>query len=718
MRNKNRKPEEISKYIIKRILTTVLILLILVTLTEIITYSLRFMEESSQLRSSYVENRKARIRAEVEQARSILKRLREIYPENKKALAMKHAAIILENLNWPDVGYLFSSTYEGITIFGPNKGKNGLEITDVNGKKVVRELIITAKAGGGYLEYVMPPIDGKRSAPKISYVLPVPEWGWYIGAGVYLDEINTEIAKKQSAMIQDLLRGILINILIALFFTILLLLANRRMEQKLEKVITGFNNFFINTVDGKDKMDTINIPFAEFTTLAIGANAMLEKRITMENALRESEANYKHMAFHDSLTDLPNRIYYKDYLEKRIQENNKNFKFGVIYIDLDNFKDVNSFMGQETGDRILYEAGRRFLEINDCDKVVARINGDEFAMVFPFELTPELLAELIKQVQSSLNIPFTVNNSVFNITSSIGIALYPEHGNTPLELLKNAELAMNQVKKQGKNGVLVYNNSLYDHIHQKIWIANRLREAYEREWFVVYYQPQVDLNNGEIIGLEALLRWNDPERGIISPKDFIPVAEESGHIKAIGQWVFQKACRFAKSINEGRKDKIVISINFSPKQIMGLEIVDVIKEGLKKTGVPPECIAIEITESSIIDSVEECVQKLKGIEKLGVKTYLDDFGTGYSAMNLLRQLPLDGIKVDRSFIMGMETDGKMQRILSNIIGIAETLDLQIIAEGIEKPEQNNILKEMGCGIGQGFLYYKPMPEDDVKKLIL
>jgi diguanylate cyclase (GGDEF)-like protein len=708
---------KISMYIFRNILIFTVLLLIIITILDCTQNYIYFLNDSTQMRIDYINQRKDRIKEEVTQAKIVIDMQKKIHSYDEEKIAKQHIALILESLRSPDVGYLFATSFEGVAIIGPNKGKNSINIRDVNGKYVVKELIKTAKAGGGFVEYVMPAIEGVRSAAKISYVLPILDWKWYIGAGVYIDDIENQIKIKQNKVIAQTIHVTLSNILIALFMIVVVIFTNKEIANKIKNSVERFNTFFMNTLEGNSKIELENAPFEEFIMIAEGANCLLERRLDLEQALRDGEAKYKELAYNDMLTGLPNRIYYREYLEKYFVNCGDSCCATIIYIDLDNFKHVNSFIGQETGDVVLIDVANRLAQINGVQKTICRITADEFAIIIKDEINFEDLEQLLLNITNIFDKNFVVGENEFDIKASIGVSKMTESHGSAYELLKNAEIAMNEAKKNGKNQIVFYNNNLYENIHRKILISNRFKEAYENDRFVLYYQPQVDIENNRIMGLEALIRWKDPEHGMISPMEFIPIAEESGHIKTIGEWVFKKACIFAKEINEGRENPIIVSVNFSPKQFLNFDVFENIKEIIDATGVNARHIAIEITESSIIESLEECTLKLKNLQSIGLLTYLDDFGTGYSALNLLRRLPICGLKVDKSFIYGMENDLKMQEILSKIIEIAKVLELDIVSEGVETKEQMEIIQKMGCKYIQGYYFHKPMPEDEVKKLL-
>jgi diguanylate cyclase (GGDEF)-like protein len=431
--------------------------------------------------------------------------------------------------------------------------------------------------------------------------------------------------------------------------------------------------------------------------------------------LQESEERYKELAYTDMLTSLHNRNALQLKLKQILSIENSSIKGSLMFLDLDNFKLINDTFGHMMGDEILKIIGNNLKYIQDDNIFVARIGGDEFVIIGNNIYEEEEIKKLAYRVQNIVNEKHVLGEKEFYMTASIGIAKYPDNGIDINEILRNVDSAMYKAKDLGKDQITFFDEKISEGIYKKMNIQNKIRHALENQEFMLYYQPQVNTVTKEIIGYEALLRWNSKDRGIVYPGEFIAIAEEIGLTFKIGNWVIQNAFEFAKKINSEGLRKYVISINISPLQLNQGEFVNTIKEYVDKIDVNPECIGIEITETSLMSSFEANAIKLKELMKMGIKISLDDFGTGYSSLNYLRKLPIDTLKIDKSFIDDLVIKNEKNDITNDIILIAHKLGLSVVAEGVETEEQYNILKDYNCDIIQGYYFSRPIPESDIFK---
>ena len=429
-----------------------------------------------------------------------------------------------------------------------------------------------------------------------------------------------------------------------------------------------------------------------------------------------SEEKIKFMAYYDSLTELPNRILFIDKLNELLQSINDNNSGGaVLFIDLDNFKMINDTMGHNYGDKLLINIARKFEIWINSEDIICRLGGDEFILLHPN--VDE--AEAVSYAKSFLKLfdqPWKVDGKQIYATVSIGIALYPKDGMDTDTILKNADAAMYKAKEFGKNRFELFNQDIYLKLKRKTHIERILRNAIENDELVINYQPQYDAQNNHIFGFEALIRLNSKELGFISPLEFIPIAEEYGHITKIGQWVIKESCKQAlRWIEKGYKFKRV-SVNISSVDLQQPNFHENVEEIINNIGVDPKILELEITESVLMQSLDSSVAILKQLMNMGISIALDDFGTGYSSLSYLRKIPINTLKIDKSFIDNITSNQKEESIINNIIEMAHSLGLIVVAEGVETKEQLLVLKERKCDYIQGYYFSKPLPADEIEKL--
>ncbi|AXA92890.1 EAL domain-containing protein [Massilia sp. YMA4] len=424
---------------------------------------------------------------------------------------------------------------------------------------------------------------------------------------------------------------------------------------------------------------------------------------------KRAEEMISYQAYHDILTDLPNRMLFKDRLGLAvIQAKRKQTELAVMFVDLDRFKLVNDTLGHVKGDELLQQAALRLKECLRKGDTLARQGGDEFTIVLP-ELRDRADAKAVaEKFLECLQKPFDLDGHVVHISASIGIAIYPNDGETIDELLRHADIAMYQVKALGKNGHAFYHDSMLDVSHQKIALEQALRLALENNELEMYYQPQIDMATGRIIGAEGLMRWNHPQRGLLSAGEFLPFAEENGLMLPISDWMLGALCRDLLLWNEAGGDTIRLSLNLSPQYLDRGDFFEKMRGALTRYGISPAQIEVEITENICIRNPHYAIEQLNKLCQLGVSVAIDDFGTGYSSLAYLHRFPIHTIKIDQSFVKEIHDENGHYPVILAIISIARGLGLHLVAEGVETEVQARYLQANGCTTMQGYLYYRPM----------
>lgn len=431
---------------------------------------------------------------------------------------------------------------------------------------------------------------------------------------------------------------------------------------------------------------------------------------------KKLEKKLHYMAYHDQLTGLPNRYLLNDHLQESLIRCRRNGqKLAVIYIDLDGFKFINDTKGHDVGDLLLKMASDRIVDALCNDSIVARIGGDEFVAVIERVELP-LIKEIAVRIIDEFSPPFILDGEAFYMTPSVGISLFPDDGQSGEELIKNADVAMYFAKKRGKNNFQFFIDDPQDVFGRKIKLEQGLRKAIENNELLLLYQPKYELSSEKIEGVEALLRWNHPELGLVSPLEFIPIAEEIGMIRQIGEWVIETACKQMKQWMDLGVFPSNLAVNVSTIQFQDRNFAVFMKRILSKYGLEPCLLEIEITES-VMQDVNESMATLTQLKELGIKISIDDFGTGYSSLNILHRLPIDFVKIDKSFVSEISTNSSTETLVKTIIELGKKLNFELIAEGIETIEQKNILLKSGCRFGQGYLYSQPLPPDEMIALL-
>ncbi len=426
----------------------------------------------------------------------------------------------------------------------------------------------------------------------------------------------------------------------------------------------------------------------------------------------------KHLTHHDSLTDLPNRSLFLDRLQQAISKARHHDRLvAVLFLDLDRFKNINDSLGHSAGDRLLQQLGERFRRTIREGDTIARFGGDEFVIMLDDFDSDNSLSLIAQKILNSLAMPFEIEGHEIFITASIGISISPDDGKDPDTLLRNADIAMYRAKELGKNNFQYYSESMTARVFERLTLENNLRHALERNEFILHYQPQIDVRNGRIFGVEALLRWQHPDLGLVMPGNFVPLLEETGLIEPVGIWVLETACRQSCQWHESGMGFLHMSVNLSSRQFNNSQFIGSLQNIIEETGVNPEYLELELTESMLMRNTTATTAALNKLNQLGVRFAIDDFGTGYSSLNYLRRFPIETIKIDRTFIRDIIEDDDDRAICSAIIGMTRSLSLNVIAEGVETHEQIDFLKNRKCHYIQGNVFSPAVTAEEMTRLL-
>jgi len=451
--------------------------------------------------------------------------------------------------------------------------------------------------------------------------------------------------------------------------------------------------------------------------------ALTQNARKMERRLEESESRlirYKEqttkelaqLSHYDAATGLPNRNLLNIRFEEMLARSKRLGKpFAVLFLDVDRFKMINDTKGHRFGDLVLKEIAGRLLSVVPDKEHIFRYGGDEFVILLERASGMDDAAEVSKRIIGAFSDSIAVDGKDVYVTVSVGISLSPDDGVDFDSLLKHADSAMNHAKERGKHHFQFYSSSLNSEMQRKVDIEHELRKALVNQQFELHYQPQMNAETGSIVGVEALLRWNHPRLGSVSPAEFVPVAEDSGLIVPIGNWVLRTACRQNKAWQDAGFDKIPIAVNFSMKQFEQANLVGLVYQTLQLTGLDPRYLCLEITETVAYRQVERTVRRIEDLKHIGIQIAIDDFGTGYSSLNSLKKIAIDTLKIDKTFIQDITRSRSDLAIVNTIIAMSEILDYKVVAEGVESEEQLELLKELGCFDVQGFIFGRPAPAD-------
>lgn len=444
---------------------------------------------------------------------------------------------------------------------------------------------------------------------------------------------------------------------------------------------------------------------------------------------RENERKIRFLAYYDVLTGLPNRAFFHESLLASLaRARRQSGQLAVLFVDLDNFKRINDSLGHPAGDRVLQEVGRRLRDAirledgisrfgTEREGSLARLGGDEFTLVLGDLRQPEDAARVATRILTILKPPVALETGEIFVSASIGISVFPRDGMSAEELLRNADTALYHAKESGRNAFHFWNETMNTAAFQRLTMEASLRQAVDRDQFLLHYQPQVRLGNRGIAGFEALLRWQHPEIGMVSPGLFVPIAEETGLIRPIGEWVLRATCLQLRAWQDAGLPETRVAVNLSSRQFGDPDVPRTLEAILRETGARAELLELEVTESAVVKDAARAVSDLEALRALGVRIALDDFGTGYSSLAYLKRLPIDVLKIDRSFVRDVATDPRDAAIVSGIVQLAHALGLEVVAEGVEETDQFVVLTQTGCDVMQGFLFGKPQPAAEAARLL-
>jgi diguanylate cyclase (GGDEF)-like protein/PAS domain S-box-containing protein len=432
-----------------------------------------------------------------------------------------------------------------------------------------------------------------------------------------------------------------------------------------------------------------------------------------------TQEQLRYMAHHDALTKLPNRTLFLDRLKHSMARARwHNRLVSVMFMDLDRFKDINDTLGHNIGDKLLVQLTQRLANSVRAGDTVARFGGDEFAILLDDIASEKDISRLAKKLLETLVPPFKIDNRELFITASIGVSIFPSDGEDSESLLRNADVAMYRAKEMGRNNYQFYSNEMSARVFERLTLEHSLRYALERDEFFLLYQPQVDSRNGKTIGVEALVRWQHPELGVIMPTDFVPLLEETGLIVPAGEWILRHACGQARRWHEAGLDELFVSVNLSSRQFNNPEFTRNVQSIILDTGIDPRRLELELTESMLMRNASKTINALDTLNEMGVSIAVDDFGTGYSSLNYLRRFPIGTLKIDRSFIHDVIEDPDNAAITTAIIVMAQSLNLTVIAEGVEDEAQLGFLQGLDCYCIQGNLFSKPLSAEELTEKLL
>jgi diguanylate cyclase (GGDEF)-like protein len=431
------------------------------------------------------------------------------------------------------------------------------------------------------------------------------------------------------------------------------------------------------------------------------------------------QVQLEHQANYDALTGLPNRNLLNDRLRQAVYAQRSSRNIAVVFMDLDHFKLINDSLGHGTGDKLLKGMAERLRAVLREGDTVGRVGGDEFVLILNDQSNEEVVFRAMQRIAAKVAEPIVIDGRELYVTCSAGISLYPQDGRDVDTLLRNADAAMYRAKEHGRANFQFYTSEMNERVSDRLALESALRRALERQEFLLHFQQKVDLRTGEIIGAEALVRWSHPEWGLVRPARFIPIAEETGLIVPLGEWVVHEAARQARAWHEAGLNPGVVAVNLSARQFRQEGLVRTVSRILEETGLDPGALEMELTESMVMHNVETAIATLQGLKSLGIHLSLDDFGTGYSSLSYLKDLPIDTLKIDRAFVRDIGTGAESEDgiLAQAIISLGHAMKLKVIAEGVETDAQLHFLRRHGCDQVQGFLYGEPVPPEEFARLL-
>ncbi len=570
------------------------------------------------------------------------------------------------------------------------------------------------------------PGDNKPRSKQVALTYFEP-WDWVIGASFYDDDL---LLTRQgiTAVIDDMIRWIsFVSLIIALVTVVMGLIMADSISQPLVDAVRLIKQLGRGRLDlsmggrsgRQDEIgelsDAFNKMVGDLRTVTASRDeldAEISERKAVEHRLRENEVRLAHLAHHDALTGLPNRLLLTDRLDHAIRHaDRRGGKFALMFLDLDRFKNINDTLGHAVGDELLIAIAQRLRRALRSEDTIARLGGDEFMIVLG-ELSSDMAAALVaRKLLDEVSVFSQIGGHELFLTASLGIVIYPDNASSVDELMRAADIAMYQAKAKGRNLYEFYTPGMNARAKQLLMLEHELRKAFDEGQLELFYQPQFNLRKGCVVGAEVLVRWRHPVKGLISPQDFIFVAEDTGLIVPIGRWIFSEACRQARAWRDKGYPELPFAVNLSAKQFRHQELVDEIRQTLADHDIERGMISVELTESALMDDAERAVAIMQALRDLGIDIAIDDFGTGYSSLAYLKRFPLQKLKIDRVFVRDLIRDASDAAIVQATVALAKSLELEVVAEGIETREQLHRLDAFGCQLGQGYLFDPPLPAD-------
>lgn len=497
---------------------------------------------------------------------------------------------------------------------------------------------------------------------------------------------------------------IILVIMLVIVITILALFMKSKKRQVVDK-------------KAKEEGEKLKDKFTELKSAYEEIKSNHKKLKNQYDELQESADKNKKLAFTDLLTQLPNGTAFVEKLDQVMLTLRKEEIIGIIYLDIDNFKEINDSLGNSYGDELLIDVTHRLKQVMDDNDFLARYSGDEFIVLTQNIEDMSEYETKIKKIQKVIHYPFVLSLKEFFVTISLGIAFAPKDAKTTQNLIKNAVSAMYVAKEMGKNTFCYFDDGINHRLMEKIERQSELKQAIADEQFLLHYQTQVSLSTDRIVGFEALIRWNHPTKGIISPAEFVSIAEETGLIVPIGHFVLKEACNQLKLWSIDGYSDLEVSVNISVRQFKDEGFVEMVKEVVTETEIDPKQLVLEITEPIVLEDMNYAITVMQELSVLGIRFSLDDFGTGYSSINYLKELPLSYLKIDKSYLDSISENKNNQKMVQAFVKLAQTIDLEVIAEGVENKGQVIFLKNIRCNKAQGYLYSKPVPKEEAKVLL-
>ncbi|NLJ97049.1 MAG: EAL domain-containing protein [Clostridiales bacterium] len=619
----------------------------------------------------------------------------------------------LDEITFGETGSLLLLDRYGDILYHPNDSHIGENINSPRLSNIVSDFNNGKIQSSGTFDYYS---DGSN---KIYGYCIIPELDW-----VLLARQDTSEIWSMTSLILTLL------ILICAVLLVVIIIFAHSLSKKFTEPIIAIRDAMRTASDGdlsvqsnikcKNELGELSKNFNKMIhiikTNYEDLSSMHEELLANEEQLRNNYDHIEYLAYHDTLTSLPNKLAFLDYVDTSLSSPRASMSHAIYFIDLDDFKTVNDTLGHEYGDSLLVKTASILSSLCE-NNMLARAGGDEFLIFRENISSNNEVTEFAESIIKSFNEPIELNNESVYISLSIGIAIYPDNGLSSHALIKNADIAMYKSKDTGKNKYTLFNSKMEDALNRNTCIIEILRTAIESNNIYLQYQPQYELDTNNIVGFEALMRIHNEKLGFLVPEEFIPVAEESGAIIELSAWLIREACKFNKNLIDHGITPRHVSVNISSVQINRPDFIEFISEILEDTGLPPEYLDLEITESTLVSSIMDASELLYKLRELGVRISLDDFGTGYSSLNYLTNMPIDTLKIDKSFVDNICTSKKDAHIAESIIRLAHSLNIKVVAEGVETEGQLELLKDQNCDIVQGFILSPPLHPEELEDLI-